>query len=51
MERIAELMLRLLEIQSVGRNRSPELMVEDERLLEELQKKYEAGQSSPLVKP
>jgi hypothetical protein len=44
-------MLKLLEIQSVGKDRSPELVVEDERLMDDLQKKYQAGRSSALVTP
>jgi hypothetical protein len=39
MENFAELMQRLLEIQSGGRQRSPELIAEDERLMDSLQKK------------
>jgi hypothetical protein len=39
MEYLAELMQRLLEIQSGGRQRSPELIAEDERLMDGLQKK------------
>ena len=50
MDRIAELMLRLLEIQSSGRHRSRELVVEDERLMEDLEKKYQAGLPT-LVEP
>ena len=38
MEDFAELMQRLLEIQSGGRQRSPKLTAEDERSLEHLQK-------------
>jgi hypothetical protein len=37
MDRYAELMQRLLEIQSGGRERSPELMSEDQRLMNSLQ--------------
>ena len=37
MQRAAELILRLLEIQSGGRYRSPELIAEDERLMDDLQ--------------
>jgi hypothetical protein len=37
MQRAAELILRLLEIQSGGRHRSPELIAEDERLMVDLQ--------------
>jgi hypothetical protein len=43
MEEFAELMQRLLEIQSSGRQRSPELIAEDERLIDSLQKRYLAG--------
>jgi hypothetical protein len=40
MENFAELMQRLLEIQSGGRQkRSPELIAEDERLMDGLQKR------------
>jgi hypothetical protein len=39
MENFAELMHRLLEIQSGGRHRSPELVAEDERLIDGLQKR------------
>jgi hypothetical protein len=42
MQRFAELILRLLEVQSDGRHRSPELVAEDERLMESLQKRYQA---------
>jgi hypothetical protein len=37
MEDFAELMKRLLEIQSGGRQRGPELIAEDKRLLDALQ--------------
>jgi hypothetical protein len=43
MEYFAELMQRLLEIQSGGRPRSPELIAEDARLMEDLQKRNLAG--------
>jgi len=43
MENLAELMQRLLEIQSGGRQRSPELVAEDVRLMDGLQKRYLAG--------
>jgi hypothetical protein len=36
MEKFADLVQRLLEIQSGGRERSPELIAEDERLMEGL---------------
>jgi hypothetical protein len=39
MEDFAELMQRLLEIQSGGRERSPELIAEDERLMDALRKR------------
>jgi hypothetical protein len=39
MVNFAELMQRLLEIQSGGRHRSPELVAEDERLIDGLQKR------------
>jgi hypothetical protein len=39
MEDFTELMQRLLEIQSGGRQRSPELIAKDERLMEGLQKR------------
>jgi hypothetical protein len=43
MENFAELMQRLLEIQSGGRPRSLELIAEDERLMDALQKRNLAG--------
>ncbi len=43
MENFAELMQRLLEIQSGGRQRSPELIEEDERLMDRLQNRTLAG--------
>jgi hypothetical protein len=39
MENLAELMQRLLEIQSGGRQRSPELIAEDDRLMDGLRKR------------
>jgi hypothetical protein len=39
METFSELMQRLLEIQSGGRERSPKLIAEDARLMNGLQKK------------
>jgi hypothetical protein len=39
MENFAELMQRLLEIQSGGKQRSPELIAEDERLMDRLRTK------------
>jgi hypothetical protein len=49
MENFADLMQRLLEIQSGGRERSPELIAEDERLMEGLRSL--AGKSAQRVKP
>jgi hypothetical protein len=40
MQRAAELILRLLQIQSGGSHRSRELIAEDERLMDDLQKCY-----------
>jgi len=51
MERFAELMQRLLEIQSGGRQRSPELIAEDERLMDGLNvKRHLAEKSTQTVK-
>jgi hypothetical protein len=49
MEDFAELMQRLLEIQSGGRKRSPELIAEDERLMDGLQKRNLAGKPAQRV--
>lgn len=49
MENFAELKQRLLEIQSGGRHRSPELVAEDERLIDGLQKRILA-EKSPAMK-
>jgi hypothetical protein len=43
MENFAELMQRLLEIQSGGRQRSVDLIAEDKRLMEDLEKRRLAG--------
>jgi len=44
MENFAELMQRLLEVQSGGRQRSPELIAEDERLIDSLRRRsYPSG--------
>jgi hypothetical protein len=43
MERFAELILRLLEIQRDGTPRTPELIAEDDRLMDGLQKRYWAS--------
>lgn len=40
MERFVELIRKFLEIQSDGRLRSPELVAEDDRLMDGLQKRY-----------
>jgi len=45
MENFAELMQRLLEIQSGEKHRSPELIAEDERLMDGLRKR---SSSRPL---
>lgn len=46
MENFAELMQRLLEIQSGERQRSLELIAEDERLMDALQKKNLTGNAT-----
>jgi len=50
MENFTELMQRLLEIQSGGRQRSPKLIAEDARLVDGLRKKSLAGKPSVAVK-
>jgi len=50
MENLVDLMQRLLEIQSGGRQRSPELIAEDERLMDGLRKRHLAGRPKPTVK-
>jgi hypothetical protein len=45
MENLADLMQRLLEIQS-GERRSPKLIAEDERLMRSLQKRSLAGKAT-----
>jgi hypothetical protein len=50
MENFAELMQRLLEIQSGERQRSLELIAEDERLMDALQKKNLTGNAAQTVK-
>jgi hypothetical protein len=47
MKNFAELMQRLLEIQSGGRQRSPELIAEDKRLMDALQKRDQSGKATP----
>ena len=51
MENFAELMHRLLGIQSGGSQRSPEPIAEDERLTEYLQKRHLAAKPPQPVKP
>jgi len=46
LENIGEFIQRLLEIQSGGRRRSPELIAEDERLMDSLQKRNLRGKLS-----
>jgi hypothetical protein len=50
MEDFAELMQRLLELQSGGRQRSPGLIAEDERLMDGLPKQTLAGKPLQTVK-
>jgi hypothetical protein len=50
MEDFTELMQRLLEIQSGGRERSPQLIAEDERLVDGLRKRNLAGKPIQTVK-
>ncbi len=50
METFAELMQRLLEIQSGGRKRSTEMIAEDTRLMDGLQKRDGAGSLPQTVK-
>jgi hypothetical protein len=47
MENFAELMQRLLEVQSGGRQRSPELIAEDARLMDGLQKRMISAAAPP----
>ena len=51
MENFAELMHRLLEIQMGGSQRSPQLIAEDERLIEYLQKRHLAAKPLQSVRP
>jgi hypothetical protein len=50
MENFAELIQRLLEIQSGGRPRSPEVAAEDERLMDRLRKRDLAGKLPQAAK-
>lgn len=47
----AQLLQRLLEIQSGERRRSPELSLEDKRLIDRLQRRIQAGKPAQAVKP
>jgi hypothetical protein len=49
MQHFGELMQRLREIQSGGRQRSPKLIAEDERLMDGLQKRDLAGKPTQTV--
>jgi hypothetical protein len=50
MEDFSQLMRRLLEIQSGGRQSNPELIAEDERLMERLQKRNVVVRPAQTVK-
>jgi len=50
MENFAELMQRLLEFQSDGSQRSPQLIAEDRQLMNDLRKRNLAGNSTQTVK-
>ena len=50
MEDFSKLMQRLLEIQSGGRKRSPELIAEDDRLMDRLQKRTMVAKAPQAVK-
>lgn len=50
MEDFGQLMRRLLEIQSGGRKSNPELIAEDERLIEGLQKRNVVARPAQTVK-
>jgi hypothetical protein len=51
MEDYAQLIQRLLEIQSGESKRSPELSLEDKRLMDRLQRRTQAGKPAQAVKP
>jgi hypothetical protein len=51
MEDYAQLLQRLLEIQSGERKRSPELSLEDKRLMDRLQRRAQAEKPAQAVKP
>ena len=50
MEDFGQLMRRLLEIQNGGRQSNPELIAEDERLMEGLQKRNVVARPAQTVK-
>jgi hypothetical protein len=50
MQHFGELMQRLREIQSGGRQRSPKLIAEDRKLMNDLQKRNLAGNSTQTSK-
>ena len=50
MENISELIQRLLELQSGGRQRSQKLIAEDKRLMDDLQKRNLAGRLPETVR-
>jgi hypothetical protein len=49
MENLADLMQRLLEIQSGGRQRSPKLIAEDELLMDGLKKRIAISAAAPQM--
>jgi hypothetical protein len=51
MENFSHLMRTLLELQSDDRQRSPELIAEDERLMDRLQKRILAAKAPQSVQP
>lgn len=51
MENPADLIQRLLEIQSSGQQRSPELIAEDERLIERLRSQVEGSTRTVKLSP
>jgi hypothetical protein len=51
MEDYAQLLQRLLEIQSGERKRSPELSLEDKRLMDRLQRRTQTAEPAETVKP
>jgi len=51
MESFAELMQRLLEIQSGGRQRSPELIEEDARLMDRLRRRTLRRKPTQTMRP